>query len=103
MARSRAGQQVAWKALSTVLHKLRERLSINLAAPIGGQLPLLVRGVYYDQFEPEKMPSSAAIARNSSPKSANGSATRGRSTPSSDSVGFPRNLATHFSKGRSTM
>src|SRR5215211_8732545 len=50
-------KQVAWKALSTVLHKLRDRLSINLAAHLGAQLPLLVRGVYYDQFEPSKMPS----------------------------------------------
>ena len=50
-------KQVAWKVLSTVLHKLRDRLSINLAAHLGAQLPLLVRGVYYDQFEPAKMPS----------------------------------------------
>lgn len=50
-------KQVAWKALSTVLHKLRDRLSINLAAHLGAQLPLLVRGVYYDQFEPAKMPT----------------------------------------------
>jgi len=50
-------KQVAWKVLSTVLHKLRDRLTINLAAHLGAQLPLLVRGVYYDQFEPGKMPS----------------------------------------------
>ncbi|HEX6410313.1 MAG TPA: DUF2267 domain-containing protein [Sphingomicrobium sp.] len=50
-------KQVAWKVLSTVLHKIRDRLSINLAAHLGAQLPLLVRGVYYDQFEPQKMPS----------------------------------------------
>jgi uncharacterized protein (DUF2267 family) len=50
-------KHVAWKVLSTVLHKLRDRLTINLAAHLGAQLPLLVRGVYYDQFEPSKMPS----------------------------------------------
>jgi uncharacterized protein (DUF2267 family) len=50
-------KQVAWKVLSTVLHKLRDRLTINLAAHLGAQLPLLVRGVYYDQYEPGKMPS----------------------------------------------
>jgi uncharacterized protein (DUF2267 family) len=48
-------KQVAWKVLSTVLHKLRDRLSINLAAHLGAQLPLLIRGVYYDQFEPGRM------------------------------------------------
>jgi uncharacterized protein (DUF2267 family) len=50
-------KQLAWKVLSTVLHKLRDRLTINLAAHLGAQLPLLIRGVYYDQFEPGKMPS----------------------------------------------
>jgi uncharacterized protein (DUF2267 family) len=50
-------KQVAWKVLSTVLHKLRDRLTINLAAHLGAQLPLLIRGVYYDQFEPGRMPS----------------------------------------------
>lgn len=52
-------KQVAWKVLSTVLHKLRDRLTINLAAHFGAQLPLLVRGVYYDQFEPGKMPNAS--------------------------------------------
>jgi len=50
-------KQVAWKVLSTVLHKLRDRLTVNLAAHLGAQLPLLIRGVYYDQFEPGHMPS----------------------------------------------
>src|SRR3954467_8080396 len=50
-------KQLAWKVLSTVLHKLRDRLTINLAAHLGAQLPLVIRGVYYDQFEPGKMPS----------------------------------------------
>ena len=52
-------KQLAWKVLSTVLHKLRDRLTINLAAHLGAQLPLLVRGVYYDQYDPGHMPSEA--------------------------------------------
>ena len=48
-------RQVAWKVLSTVLHKLRDRLPVELAAHVGAQLPLLVRGVYYDQFEPARL------------------------------------------------
>jgi uncharacterized protein (DUF2267 family) len=50
-------KQVAWKVLSVVLHKLRDRLTLGLAAHLGAQLPLLVRGVYYDQFEPGKLPT----------------------------------------------
>lgn len=50
-------RQVAWKVLSVVLHKLRDRLPLGLAAHLGAQLPLLIRGVYYDQFEPAKLPT----------------------------------------------
>jgi len=50
-------RQVAWKVLSTVLHKLRDRLPVDLAAHLGAELPLLVRGVYYDQFQPAKQPT----------------------------------------------
>ena len=48
MERLGPDRQVAWKVLSTVLHKLRDRLPLELAAHLGAQLPLLVRGVYYD-------------------------------------------------------
>jgi uncharacterized protein (DUF2267 family) len=47
-------KHVAWKVLSTVLHKLRDRLPMEVSAHLGEQLPLLIRGVYYDQFEPGK-------------------------------------------------
>jgi uncharacterized protein (DUF2267 family) len=50
-------RQFAWKVLSTVLHKLRDRLSPELAAHLAAQLPLLVRGAYYDQYEPGRLPS----------------------------------------------
>ncbi|MDP9421409.1 MAG: DUF2267 domain-containing protein [Pseudomonadota bacterium] len=50
-------RQVAWKVLSVVLRKLRDRLPIGLAAHLGAQLPILIRGIYYDQFEPGKLPT----------------------------------------------
>jgi uncharacterized protein (DUF2267 family) len=50
-------RQVAWKVLSVVLHKLRDRLPVQLAVHLGAELPLLVRGVYYDQFQPQKQPT----------------------------------------------
>src|SRR5688500_6231342 len=50
-------RQVAWKVLSVVLHKLRDRLPVELSAHLSAELPLLVRGVYYDQFEPAKQPA----------------------------------------------
>jgi uncharacterized protein (DUF2267 family) len=50
-------KHVAWKVLSVVLQKLRERLPLPLAAHLGAQLPLMIRGVYYDQFEPGRLPA----------------------------------------------
>lgn len=50
-------RQRAWKVLSIVLHKLRDRLPAELSAHLGSQLPLLVRGVYYDQYQPARCPS----------------------------------------------
>jgi len=57
MERIGPDRQVAWKVLSTVLHKLRDRLPVDAAAHLGAQLPLLVRGAFYDQFEPAKQPT----------------------------------------------
>lgn len=50
-------RQLAWKVLSTVLHKLRDRLPMELSAHLGAQLPLMVRGVYYDQYRPSVQPA----------------------------------------------
>jgi len=53
-------RQLAWKVLSIVLHVLRDRLSVDAAAHLSAQLPLLVRGVYYDQYQPWRQPSDCA-------------------------------------------
>jgi uncharacterized protein (DUF2267 family) len=37
-----------------VLHALRDHLPVNEAADLGAQLPTLVRGIYYDQWQPAK-------------------------------------------------
>lgn len=43
-------KQVAWHVLTAVLRTIRDRVPVELAAHLGAQLPLLVRGAYYDQF-----------------------------------------------------
>ena len=42
----------AWAALRAVLHVLRDRLAVEEAAALGAQLPLLVRGAYYEGWRP---------------------------------------------------
>ncbi|WP_274423346.1 DUF2267 domain-containing protein [Chelativorans sp. YIM 93263] len=49
-------RQVAWHILGAVLHALRDRLPADLSAHLGAELPLLIRGLYYDQYEPSKQP-----------------------------------------------
>jgi uncharacterized protein (DUF2267 family) len=54
-------RQVAWKVLSTVLHKLRDRLPVELSSHLSAELPLLVRGAYYDLYEPSKQPTDCDL------------------------------------------
>jgi uncharacterized protein (DUF2267 family) len=52
-------RRVAWRVLGAVLRALRDRLPVELAVHLGAQLPLLVRGTYYEQWhlrhEPKPM------------------------------------------------
>jgi uncharacterized protein (DUF2267 family) len=38
---------------------MRDRLPSDLAAHLGAPLPLVVRGAYYDQYEPSASPEKA--------------------------------------------
>ena len=38
----------AYLALRTVLHALRDRLTVEEAVDLGAQLPMLIRGLYYE-------------------------------------------------------
>ncbi len=46
----------AQRTLRTWLHILRDRLTIDAAVKFGQQLPELLRGIYYDGWEPNKAP-----------------------------------------------
>lgn len=48
--------QKAYQALRAVLHVLRDRLPVEEAAHLGAQLPMLVRGFYYDGWRPAQTP-----------------------------------------------
>lgn len=49
--------QKAYHGLRAVLHALRDRLPVAEAAHLGAQLPMLVRGFYYDCWKPAGSPA----------------------------------------------
>lgn len=46
----------AYHALRAVLHTLRDRLPVNESVDLAAQLPLMIRGVYYEGWKPNHVP-----------------------------------------------
>ena len=58
----------SYRLLKAVLNAVRDWLQVNEAADLGAQLPMLLRGAYYDQWRPARNPAkprgrAAFIAR----------------------------------------
>jgi uncharacterized protein (DUF2267 family) len=49
-------KQAAWHTLSATLRTLRDKLPADLAAHFAAQLPLLLRGAFYEQYDPAQQP-----------------------------------------------
>ena len=49
-------EQSAYAALRAVLHQLRDRLPVNEAADLGAQLPTMIRGIFYEGWQPARTP-----------------------------------------------
>lgn len=47
-----ADRHQAYMALKTTLHALRDRLSVEEAAQLGAQLPMVIRGLFYEGWRP---------------------------------------------------
>jgi uncharacterized protein (DUF2267 family) len=45
-----------YKSLRATLHLLRDRLTVEEATDLAAQLPLLLKGVYYDGYDPSRTP-----------------------------------------------
>jgi len=49
-------EEVALKALRVVLHALRDRLTVEEAAQLSAQLPLVIRGLFLEGWKPRGTP-----------------------------------------------
>ncbi len=55
---NRDDPQQLYRMLRAVLIALRDRMTVEEATDLGAQLPLLVRGFYYEGWNPSKTPTS---------------------------------------------
>ena len=49
-------REKAYIALRGTLQELRDRLTVNQSANLASQFPLMVQGVYYDNWNPSRVP-----------------------------------------------
>ena len=49
-------KQKAYLAVRATLHALRDRITIDEVAQLGAQLPMLMRGFYYEGWDPRPTP-----------------------------------------------
>jgi len=48
----------AYRVLRAVLHALRDRVTVDEAAQLAAQMPALIRGIYYENWDPSTTPRS---------------------------------------------
>jgi uncharacterized protein (DUF2267 family) len=93
-------KQLAWHALGAVLHTLRDRVPLELAAHVGAQLPLLVRGLYYDGWRPSEQPDKVRTLEGFLDRVADGLAAARPVDPRSAAQAVFRVLSHHMDPGQ---
>lgn len=58
-----ADESEAYSVLRAVLHQLRDRLTVEEAVDLGAQLPLIVRGIYFEGWQPSHVPEKVRTKR----------------------------------------
>jgi uncharacterized protein (DUF2267 family) len=89
----------AYRVLRGFLHVLRDRLPVEECAQLAAQLPLLVRGVFYEGWQPARTPLHYRDAREFLDRVAHEALLHGDTEAAFAVAGAARVLARHVSAG----
>jgi len=89
----------AYRVLRAFLHALRDHLPVNDAAALAAQLPIFVRGVFYEGWDPSRTPDHARDLDSFLQRIAAEARLAGETEASFAAAAASRVLARHISPG----
>lgn len=92
-------RQYAYRVLRAFLHALRDHLPVNEAAALAAQLPIFVRGVFYEGWVPARSPERTRDLDGLLVRIANEALLAGETEASLAATAAKRVLARHVSVG----
>jgi uncharacterized protein (DUF2267 family) len=92
-------RQYAYRVLRGFLHALRDRLPHEESAQLAAQLPLLLRGLYYESWVPSRTPQAYHDARSFLDRMAAEASLAGDTEASFAAAAAARVLRAHVSEG----
>ena len=92
----------AYRVLRAFLHTLRDRLTVEEAAELAAQLPILMRGVFFQDWRPERSPARYRSRDEFLARFADEAGLQGESTVSFAAEAALRTFQRHVSDGEVT-
>jgi uncharacterized protein (DUF2267 family) len=89
----------AYRVLRAFLHALRDHLPVNEAAQLAAQLPIFVRGVFYEGWDPSRTPEHSRDLDSFLARIASEARLAGETEASFAAVAASRVLRRHISAG----
>jgi uncharacterized protein (DUF2267 family) len=92
-------RKAAYEVLRGFLHALRDRLTVEEGAQLAAQLPELIRGIYYEGWQPAKTPARYGDIDSFLERVANQAPLHGETEASYAAAAAARVLSRHVSSG----